>query len=377
MGGILFSGCGGEVVGRVFFEGGVWCWVLERMDLNDLKLGGEAVVLDEPVVEEPVKVAKVADMGFYVENYYVEADLYPWGKNWAGDLFYLGHNAIRLELHDLQRVLMSMFQRHWNVGKSEVDQLYKWWDGFVDLVGEYFDYEELVFFPWLTEKAQLKPEKYGIHMRLHMKAKMLVVMRKIDSYQEKFLYTAAGERLPELASLLRYISEALCEYMKYEEKKVRSTVEHKYTVADMPRFYLRMEQFVMESDRPLEVYMFFTRHIPGWRHWSAISQQMRANAQEFADAKSHFQIIDTLLQRGGALKPDTMFEYDVEQLSTRLQGTNLLQGLDPADLGLYHLNSQSNRSQRSNASNRSRTGAPKDALATRKRSEKSVTSSRR
>mmetsp|Transcript_2848 Transcript_2848/g.8694 ORF Transcript_2848/g.8694 Transcript_2848/m.8694 type:complete len:337 (+) Transcript_2848:117-1127(+) len=278
---------------------------------TEFRLGGEARIIAE-VVEEPNDRGGVVDLEEFHERYNAGVELAPFGEHWSRDLMLIGHNAIRTELLDLQRLLLSFYKRRFQVGKTEVDKLYEWWDTFVELVGEYFDYEEVVFFPWLTERAQLKPDKYGIHMRLHMKAKLLIVMSKVDDYQQKFMYAATGEKMPELAALLRYLGEALCEYLKYEDKKLKNTIATRYNEADFPHYLKRFEKFIETADNPIELYLFLTRHIRNNSYFPNMASKAQGNTTDTESANKHFKII-----------PEMLGEEDLEEMTQILRSASI------------------------------------------------------
>jgi len=228
-------------------------------------------------------------------KYEVKIKMSTFGEHLAKDLFLIGHNAIRWELMDLQRVILRFFNERFQVGKTNVEQLFGWLETFFELVGEYFDYEEDLLFPWISTRMLLKFSEHGIHLRLRMKARLLLVMRACEDYYPRFLYTAPGELLPEFCEVLRFLTEALLEYVDFEEGGVMAFVALKIDEKDTLEYYERMQKFIVASDYPLQLFVFFTRHIKMSDYFPAFIRACEENPTEHQEAWTHFNQISTIL----------------------------------------------------------------------------------
>eukprot|EP00189_Rhodosorus_marinus_P003533 CAMPEP_0113963300 /NCGR_PEP_ID=MMETSP0011_2-20120614/6430_1 /TAXON_ID=101924 /ORGANISM="Rhodosorus marinus" /LENGTH=338 /DNA_ID=CAMNT_0000975321 /DNA_START=12 /DNA_END=1028 /DNA_ORIENTATION=+ /assembly_acc=CAM_ASM_000156 len=244
---------------------------------------------------DAVKKLPPPDPAEFKLKYEVKIKMSTFGEHLAKDLFLIGHNALRWELMDLQRVMLRFFNERFQVGKTDVEQLLGWLEVFFELVGEYFDYEETLLFPWISTRIVLNFGEHGIHLRLRMKAKLLLVMRACEDYYSRFLYTAPGELLPEFCEVLRFLTEALLEYIDFEQKGVMTFVASKMDEKDTFEFYDRMQKLIVASDYPLQLFIFFTRHIKMSDYFPAFIRACEENPKEHQEAWTHFNQINSML----------------------------------------------------------------------------------
>lgn len=79
----------------------------------------------------------------------------PLGKVWSFDLVTLPHNAIRLELRDLNEILRGLVDGPRTANVPELSALFAWYSTFEAFVVTYLKAEEEVIFPWIEQWGRI------------------------------------------------------------------------------------------------------------------------------------------------------------------------------------------------------------------------------
>mmetsp|Transcript_3034 Transcript_3034/g.5366 ORF Transcript_3034/g.5366 Transcript_3034/m.5366 type:complete len:911 (-) Transcript_3034:1001-3733(-) len=230
----------------------------------------------------------------------------PYGEKWSMDIFALPHNAIKRELVDLYRILMSLQKRMIDLRHSEIDDFYNWWEVFEAFVLDYFEIEERVIFHWIESRIPLGQTRFSKTQRMVFKGRLSRLMHDIDDCEYKFTNLPAGEVLPRLLSCLDRFTPRLLEYFGEQERRLPRAIERKFTAEDKRWADEKMMAFMMDAKYTNELVVLLTR----WLNQDQLKDWKRANLKGTARLsysvwrnqfnKNHIAIVDEMKQREAA-----------------------------------------------------------------------------
>jgi len=168
----------------------------------------------------------------------------PYGSNWALDVLVLAHNGVRKELQDCYEIL-SYYELNWeNAFSDEVSRFFAWWEIFQAFVLRYFDAEEQLLFPWITEAGGFLSDSLLEANRLDRKKKMSRLLSGIGRSQKSFL---RDDMRSELVTSLKFsvdrLTIMLMEYFGEEEIVLPPVIAGIYSLADKRAFDKKWADF--------------------------------------------------------------------------------------------------------------------------------------
>lgn len=227
----------------------------------------------------------------------------PYGKVWSIDVLALYHNALKKELQDMYTMVESMYKFQLSLGFEDIERFYTWWEVFAGFVVDYFDIEENVIFPYISERAPLGHTKLNQNERANVKGRLSRIMGEIDDMEDHFLNRPPGEMLPRFVEFLDRFSPTLLGYFHTEETIVPKLLQKHFQESDRAVIQSKVFDFVRPRKYANENFVLQSRWLtaPHLKVWKA--ETLKGTARVFYNVwranveKSHFLIVNEFKQR--------------------------------------------------------------------------------
>mmetsp|Transcript_15436 Transcript_15436/g.41434 ORF Transcript_15436/g.41434 Transcript_15436/m.41434 type:complete len:392 (-) Transcript_15436:505-1680(-) len=194
----------------------------------------------------------------------------PYGKLWSVDVIALYHNALKKELQDMYGIVEAMYKFQINLGFEDIERFYTWWEVFEGFIIDYFDIEEHVLFPYISERVPLGNTKLSKTERTTLKGRMTRTLREIDDMEDSFMNRPPGEMLPRFVEFLDQFSPRLLGYFHLEETIVPNVLQRNFEVQDRGRIQSRVFDFLKNRKYASETLVLQSRwlnaeHLKIWK----------------------------------------------------------------------------------------------------------------
>lgn len=139
--------------------------------------------------------------------------------NWFGDVFVLPHNAIRWEIMDLYTIVASLQKRWAGLVMLDVWELSQYWMVFEVFVGQYFEIEDQIIFPFLGNAAGASADfkKYQKVVKYN-RERLERMLMGIGNTLELFNKEKAATVMPKVYEMLSEFLPKLLDYMEQQEE---------------------------------------------------------------------------------------------------------------------------------------------------------------
>lgn len=139
-------------------------------------------------------------------------------NTWYSDVFVLIHNSIRWEIMDLYTIIGSLQRRWLALTMLDMYELCKYWEVFELFLGQWFEVEDQIIFPYLLSVAASSQELASYYKFVKFdKENLIGMMYDIGSTIETFNCAPAGEVFPALyRQLVDYLPKIL-HYMQQQD----------------------------------------------------------------------------------------------------------------------------------------------------------------
>lgn len=138
--------------------------------------------------------------------------------SWSSDVFVLVHNAVRWEMMDLFTILGSLQRRWLIVTMSDVYDVAEFWELFELFVGQMFEVEDQIVFPYMLGQAASSKELTSYYTATkYSKEKLMGMMYDIGATIEMYNTQSAGEVFPKMYRDMMTFLPSLLEYMETQD----------------------------------------------------------------------------------------------------------------------------------------------------------------
>jgi len=227
----------------------------------------------------------------------------PYGKLWSVDVFALYHNALKKELQDMYSIVESMYKFQINLGFEDIERFYSWWEVFEGFIIDFFDIEEHVIYPYISERAPLGQTKVSKTERSLLKGRMSRVLREIDEMEDSFMNRPPGEMLPRFVEFLDNFSPKLLGYFHLEETIMPNLLQKHFQPDDRARIQSRVYDFLKNRKYASETLVLQSRwlnaeHLKAWKAETLKgTARVSYNMWRMKLEKSHQMIVTEFKQR--------------------------------------------------------------------------------
>eukprot|EP00168_Porphyra_purpurea_P010139 TRINITY_DN2494_c0_g1_i1.p1 TRINITY_DN2494_c0_g1~~TRINITY_DN2494_c0_g1_i1.p1 ORF type:complete len:256 (+),score=86.35 TRINITY_DN2494_c0_g1_i1:559-1326(+) len=141
---------------------------------------------------------------------------------WEQEILAVPHNAIRQETMSLYTILGAMQRQWFTLTMGDIATFAEWWSVFELFLAQFWEVEDQVIFPWLTESA---PSSRALHRYFkttrYTKEKMLGQYHDVGATFELFNTRPPSEVLGKLYQALIAFLPALLSYLETQEEVLR------------------------------------------------------------------------------------------------------------------------------------------------------------
>lgn len=138
-------------------------------------------------------------------------------NTWNSDVFVLIHNSIRWEIMDLYTIIGSLQRRWLALTMLDMYELCEYWETFELFLGQWFEVEDQIIFPYLLSVAASSQELARYYKVVKYNKEMLVgMLYDVGATIEMFNSAPAGEVFP---ALYRQIVDYLPKILDYMEQQ--------------------------------------------------------------------------------------------------------------------------------------------------------------
>lgn len=139
-------------------------------------------------------------------------------STWSSDVFVLLHNAIRWEIMDMYTILSSIQRRWTSLQMLDIWELSEYWEVFEVFVGQYFEIEDQIIFPFMLNVASESGDLKRYHKVVkYNRDKLENMLHNVGTSLELFNTSAAGDVLPRVYEQLSEYLPKLLDYMEQQE----------------------------------------------------------------------------------------------------------------------------------------------------------------
>eukprot|EP00184_Porphyridium_aerugineum_P005992 CAMPEP_0184694860 /NCGR_PEP_ID=MMETSP0313-20130426/2687_1 /TAXON_ID=2792 /ORGANISM="Porphyridium aerugineum, Strain SAG 1380-2" /LENGTH=483 /DNA_ID=CAMNT_0027153219 /DNA_START=487 /DNA_END=1938 /DNA_ORIENTATION=- len=194
----------------------------------------------------------------------------PYGKLWSLDVLALYHNAIKKELIDMYSMVENMLKFQMNLGYSDIERFYNWWEVFEGFLVDYFEIEEQVLFPYIETKFQLERTKLSKAERNLIKGRLTQAMNQIDDMEDTFMNRPPGEVLPRFVDFLDAFAPRLLGYFHIENTVIPNALQKYFEPEDRARIQALVFDFLKTREFGNETLVLQSRwltenHLKTWK----------------------------------------------------------------------------------------------------------------
>ncbi|KAA8499266.1 hypothetical protein FVE85_6851 [Porphyridium purpureum] len=174
--------------------------------------------------------------------YFAELD-----KGTVQDVFSVLHNSVRKEMQDLYYIVGSLNKRCLEIAKDDIQDFYEWLAVFALLLEFFFQFEDVVLFPWVETRVALTGalSKEGRASRQQLTN---AAIEGIEDCEFKFEHLPPGEVMPQLIHAIEKLSSVLLEHFGVTEKDVVPAAVEAFTEAEGLEFERKFIDTVRASD---------------------------------------------------------------------------------------------------------------------------------
>jgi len=146
----------------------------------------------------------------------------PLGQSAAKDIVALLHNALRLEVKDLYRILTSMSMRSQDLTVRDFSGLFEWWWLFKRLALQILIAEEEVIFRYVESRAPIEQKSLKAPQREADRRVLVLLMGRVDDVGDQYISGLIGVDEQDLFRKLEAIAMALLDYMQSMDSAIPS-----------------------------------------------------------------------------------------------------------------------------------------------------------
>ena len=226
-------------------------------------------------------------------------------ETWHSDVFVLPHNAIRWEIMDLYNILSSIHARWFSLTMLDVWQISEYWEVFEVFVGQYFEIEDQIVFPFMLNIASESTDLKRYHKVVkYNRDRLEAMLLEVGTTLELFNSWSPAEVLPKLYTQLAEYLPKLLDYMEQQENVLPGVFEQYCEPDDRALLNRASANFIIRAANGRDGIAILTRWIEDsmilqvWKNENLSSRAQSSHKRWIANLENtHVEIANNFKRR--------------------------------------------------------------------------------